>query len=134
MQMGTGPLRPSACWNFKGATPPTESSPLVAKPNGNPTHAGDGQADGIVVDGVRGIGSPVISGITPDNGISSADGITNTGAISVLGSAPSNDVITVYRNGAEVGQTIALLTDTWSFDETGTDLSDGRLTVHCDGH
>ncbi len=121
-QMGTG--RYALGLNFKGTTPPTESSPIVAAPNGNPTHAGDGQADGSSWIGY-GIGSPVIAGISPDNGISSMDGITNTGSISLFGSAPSSDVITIYRNGTEVGQTIALLSDTWSFDETGTDLSDG---------
>ena len=124
-QMGTG--RYALGLSFKGTTPSTAASPIVAELNGNPEHAGDGQADGSSWVGY-GIGSPVIAGISPDNGVSSEDGITNTGAISLYGSAPSNDVVTLYRNGTEVGQTIALLSDTWSFDETGTDLSDGAYT------
>ena len=67
-QMGTG--RYALGLNFKGTTPPTEASPIVAEPNGNPEHAGDGQADGSSWLGY-GIGSPVIAGITPDNGVSS---------------------------------------------------------------
>ncbi len=124
-QMGTG--RYALGLNFKGTTPPTEPSPIVVEAAGTPEHAGDGQADGSSWLGY-GIGSPVIAGISPDNGVSSNDGITNSGSITLFGSAPSNDVITIYRNGTEVGQTIALLTDTWSFDETRTDLSAGTYT------
>ena len=93
-QMGTG--RYALGLNFKGATPPTEASPIVAVPNGNPQHAGGGQADGSDGYGTYGVASPVITGITPDNGVSSQDGITNNPRISILGSAPAIDTITVY--------------------------------------
>ena len=121
-QMGTG--RYALGLSFKGTTPPTEASPIVAEPNGSPEHAGDGQADGSSWLGY-GIGSPVIAGITPDNGVSSSDGITNSPYISLFGSAPSNDVVTVYDNGTEIGQTIALVSDTWTYNNTATKLSDG---------
>jgi hypothetical protein len=42
-QMGTG--RYALGLNFNGTTPPTEASPIVAEPNGNPEHAGGGEAD-----------------------------------------------------------------------------------------
>jgi hypothetical protein len=42
-QMGTGDYALGV--NFTGGTPPTEASPVVAVPNGNPQHAGGGQAD-----------------------------------------------------------------------------------------
>jgi hypothetical protein len=121
-QMGTG--RYALGVSFKGTTPPTEASPVVAEANGNVEHAGGGQADGSSWLGY-GIGSPVIAGITPDNGVSSADGITNSPFISLFGSAPSNDVITVFENGTEIGKTIALLSDTWTYSNTATKLSDG---------
>jgi hypothetical protein len=124
-QMGTGNY--ALGLNFKGATPPIEASPIVAEPAGSPEHAGDGQADGSSWIGY-GIGSPVIAGISPDNGVSSSDGITNTGSISLFGSAPSNDVVTLYNNGTEIGQTVALLSDTWTFNNTATTLSDGTYT------
>ena len=110
--MGTG--RYALGLSFKGTTPPTEASPAVAEANGNPEHAGDGQADGSSWLGY-GIGSPVIAGITPDNGVSSSDGVTNSEYISLFGSAPSNDVITIYENGSAIGQTVALLGDTWTY-------------------
>ena len=40
--------------------------------------------------------------------------MTNSPNISIFGSAPSNDIITVYHNGKAIGQTIALLNDTWT--------------------
>jgi hypothetical protein len=116
--MGTG--RYALGLNFHGTTPPTETSLVVAKPNGNPAHTGSGQADG-----GYGIGGPVIAGITPDNGVSSSDGVTNSSTISLYGSAASNDIITIYENGREIGHTTALLTDTWMFTNTATALGDG---------
>ncbi len=121
-QMGTG--RYALGLNFKGTTPAVEASPSVAEPNGTPEHAGDGQADDSSSIGY-GIGSPVIIGITPDNGVSSSDGITNSPYIALFGSAPSNDIITVLENGTEIGQTIALLSDTWTYSNMATALSDG---------
>jgi hypothetical protein len=121
-QIGTG--RYDLGLNFKGVTPPTGAAPMVAEPNGTPEHAGDGQADDSSSIGY-GIGSPVITGITPDNGVSSSDGITNSPYIALFGSAPSNDVITVFENGTEIGKTIALLTDTWAYSNMATALGDG---------
>ena len=120
--MGTG--RYALGLNFKGTTPPTGASPVVAEADGTPEHAGDGQADDSSWVGY-GIGSPVIDGINPDNGVSSDDGVTNSPNISLFGSAPSNDVITIFENGAAIGQTIALASDTWSYSNTATALSDG---------
>jgi Matrixin/Bacterial Ig-like domain len=124
-QMGTGNY--ALGLNFKGAAPPMKASPIVAEPAGTPEHAGDGQADGSSWIGY-GVGSPVIAGISPDNGVSSEDGITNTGAISLNGSAPSNDIITLYNNGTEIGQTVALPNDTWTYNNTATTLSAGAYT------
>jgi hypothetical protein len=121
-EMGTGDY--ALGLNFKGSTPPTEASPIVAEPDGTPEHTGGGQADGSG-SYEYGIASPVISGITPDNGVSSSDGITNAKNISLFGAAPSNDVITIYCNGQAIGKTVALLGDTWTYNNTATTLSDG---------
>ena len=83
-----------------------------------------GRADGSSWLGY-GVGVPVIAGITPDNGVSSSDGITNSPYITLSGSAPSNDIITVYQNGNAIGQTLALLSDTWTFSNMATKLADG---------
>jgi hypothetical protein len=121
-QMGTG--RYALGLSFKGTTPPLEASPIVAEANGDPEHAGSGQADGSSWLGY-GIGTPVIAGISPDNGVSSSDGITNSPYISLSGSAPSNDIISVYENGNAIGHTIALPSDTWTYSNMATKLGDG---------
>jgi Matrixin/Bacterial Ig-like domain len=119
-QMGTG--RYALGMSFNGATPPTEASPVIAEPDGNPQKCSDGQADNSF--GYN-IGGPAIVGITPDNGISSSDGISNDGSFSLYGTAPGGDVVTIYRDGFAVGQTVALANNTWIFNETSTQLSSG---------
>ena len=121
-EMGTGNY--ALGLSFKGTTPPSKAAPNVAEPDGNPEQTGGGQADNSG-SFEYGIASPVISGITPDNGVSDQDGITNAPNISLFGAAPSNDIITIYCDGNEIGTTTALLTDTWSFNNTATTLSDG---------
>ena len=91
-QMGTGDY--ALGLNFNGATPPTEASPIVAVPNGTPVHAGGGQADNSR--DTYSSANPAIVGISPDNGVSSQDGITNNPRISISGTAPAFDTITVY--------------------------------------
>ena len=121
--MGTG--RYALGLSFNGShSAHSRRRPSWRSANGNPQHAGSGQADGSSWLGY-GIGTPVIAGITPDNGVSSSDGITNSPYVSLSGSAPSNDIITVYENGNEIGQTIALLSDTWAYSNMATKLSDG---------
>ncbi len=122
-QMGTG--RYALGLNFKGATPPTEASPLVALPNGNPEHASGGQADGSNGNGPYIAANPVITGISPDNGISSQDGVTNNPRITINGTAPAFDTVTVYLNGMAIGTTTALANNTWTFNNTANPLSDG---------
>ncbi len=120
-QMGTG--RYALGLSFNGTTPPTEASPIVAEPNGNVQHAGAGQADGS--SNTYGSANPVVTGISPDNGISSQDGVTNNPRISILGTAPALDTVTVYLNGQAIGQTTAQSDNTWTFNNTANPLSDG---------
>jgi hypothetical protein len=121
-QMGTGNY--ALGLSFRGTTPPTEASPIVAEPDGSPEHTGGGQADNSG-SFEYGIASPVISGITPDNGVSDQDGITNVANISLFGKAPSNDIITIYCDGNVIGTSQALIADTWTYNNTATTLSDG---------
>ena len=133
-QMGTG--RYALGLTFTGATPPAEASPIVAVPNGNPEHASGGQADGANGNGPYTSANPVITGISPDNGVSSQDGVTNNPRISILGTAPALDTVTVYLNGVAIGQTTALANNTWTFNKTADPLSDGDYeftTVATDG-
>ena len=122
--MGTGDY--ALGLNFKGAAPPLEPSPIVAVPNGNPLHSGGGQANNSGSIGF-GIGNPVILGITPDNGSSSLDGITNNPNISVYGSAPAGDTIVVYCNNVPIGSTKAQGGNTWTLNDSTT-LSSGTYS------
>ncbi len=122
-QMGTG--RYALGVNFNGKTPPTEASPIVTVPDGNPLHTCPGQADGTNGKGPYVAANPVITGISPDNGVSSQDGVTNNPQISIQGTAPALNTVTVYLNGQAIGQTIATAFNTWSYNNAADPLSDG---------
>ncbi len=122
LQMNTGNY--ALGLSFNGTTPPTEPSPIVAIPNGNPLTGGGGEAYNTnVIE--YGPANPVIHGITPDNGVSSQDGVTNNPRISVLGSAPSGDVVTVYCDGQKLGTTVAQSDGSWTYNNTADALSNG---------
>jgi hypothetical protein len=121
-QMGTG--RYALGLSFNGTTPPLEASPVVAVAAGSPEHAGSGQADGSSYLGY-GIGCPVIAGISPDNGVSASDGITNSQNISLNGSAPANDIVTIYDDGVAIGQTVSLFNNTWTYNNPSLQLAAG---------
>ena len=95
----------------------------MAEPDGTPEHAGDGQADDSVVRSATASASPVIDGISPDNGVSSHDGVTNSPYISTLRvgavlmtSSPST------ANGTAIGQTIAAGEQHVDFQQHGNPL------------
>jgi hypothetical protein len=126
-QMGTG--RYALGLSFNGTTPPGESSPIIAYPNGSPLHSGGGEADGSPSDNSY-VGSiPVISGISPDTGFSSSDGITNANQISILGSAPQGDTVTVYENGTAIGTAVPNQNGSWTLQVPGS-LADGTYSFN----
>ncbi len=123
LQMSTG--RYALGLSFNGQAPPTEPSPIVAVPDGYPTHVGGGQAYNTSTVEYN-PANPVVQGITPDNGVSSQDGVTNNPRVSVLGSAPPGDVVTVYVDGQELGTTVAQSDGSWSYNNTADALSSGN--------
>ena len=111
--------------SFNGTAPPTEASPIIAYANGTPLHSGGGAAQQGNANGGL-VGSPPnILGISPDNGTSNSDGITNVNQIKISGVAPDSETITVYNNGTAIGTTVADVNGNWTFDNTGTALADG---------
>jgi hypothetical protein len=92
--------------------------------NGSPLHSGAGQADNSWEE-TYSSANPVIAGISPDNGLSSQDGVTNNPRISINGTAPAGDTVTVYCNGQAIGQTTAGANNTWSFNNSASPLADG---------
>jgi autotransporter-associated beta strand protein len=70
--------------------------------------------------------APVITGIFPDTGSSSSDGITKAQNIFLLGTAEPGSTVTVTRTGLGViGTTTTDNLGNWTFDYTGTTLAPG---------
>jgi hypothetical protein len=136
--------------NFGANPTPTAPSSIVAIPNGNPISGGGGIADGAGADDDLLDAVPVVAGVSPDNGPSSNDGVTDVPNLYISGSAPAGETVTVYLNGQVLGTTVTGLaptpnltpnvsppaatgagTDatTWWFNNTGVTLQDGTYAV-----
>ncbi|MFN6050575.1 MAG: Ig-like domain-containing protein, partial [Planctomycetia bacterium] len=58
---------------------------------------------------------PIITGIGPDNGVSTTDKITSANVLTLTGTAEANSVITVYDNGNKIGTTTTDSNGVWTF-------------------
>lgn len=76
----------------------------------------------------RSLMAAVIDRITPDNGVSHSDGITNTGAVALIGRASPGENVRIFRGGAQVGSVRASNGGSWSFDATPLGLLAGTHT------
>jgi large repetitive protein len=65
------------------------------------------------------ITTPTIGGISPDNGSSSSDGITNVGSFMIIGTAEKNSLVTVFQGGLNIGSVVADDTGIWKFNFAG---------------
>ncbi len=75
------------------------------------------------------IATPTIVSISDDTGASASDGITADNTIVLSGLATAGHTISIVRSGPGgslvIGSTIAGGTGQWTFDHTGTTLTDG---------
>jgi hypothetical protein len=71
------------------------------------------------------IGTPQITGISPDTGANSTDGVTQAKNISLVGKAGANNTVQVLKGGTAVGSTVADGNGNWTFNYTGTTLTSG---------
>jgi predicted Zn-dependent protease len=137
--------------NFGSSPTPTAPSSIVAIPNGNPISGGGGIADGPAgfdsyLDSI-----PIVTGISPDNGLSSNDGVTDVPNLYFTGTAPEGETVSVYLNGQLIGTTVAGqaptpslaaggaptpapavgngAATTWWFNNTGMTLPDGTYSI-----
>ena len=92
--MGTG--RYALGLNFNGATPPTEASPIVAVPNGNPAARRRRPGRRLAWHGRTAAPTPSSPGSPPTTASAARTAITNNPRISIFGTAPAGDTITVY--------------------------------------
>jgi hypothetical protein len=80
----------------------------------------------------------VVTGISPDTGLSSNDGVTDARNLVITGQAPENTTVSVYNNGQFIGTAVtgqslnpaqAVGANTWVFDNTATSLPDGTYYI-----
>lgn len=71
---------------------------------------------------------PVISGVSPDTGTSSSDGVTSTGAVTVSGTAQEGSRVELFDGAAQVGTNIASSLGAWSI-APATALSQGAHSL-----
>ncbi|HYH66692.1 MAG TPA: Ig-like domain-containing protein [Urbifossiella sp.] len=62
--------------------------------------------------------APAITAISPDTGVSPTDRVTNTGGLTVTGTAEANSTVTVYDNGTLLGTTAASAAGVWALPVT----------------
>ncbi|MBE2213425.1 MAG: autotransporter-associated beta strand repeat-containing protein [Opitutaceae bacterium] len=73
------------------------------------------------------LGTPVITGIETDTGISTADGVTSDTTLVLQGTADAGATVQLAILGVgPIGSTTADAGGAWSFDYTGTVLDDGE--------
>src|SRR6185369_4428176 len=117
-QIGTATANASGIWSFVHTY--TEGShSLVAVVNGG--NGGTSSTLTLVVD-TTAPAAPTISGISPDNGSSGSDGITNSGTLTVSGSAEANATIVVKDGATVLGTVTANGSGAWTL---GTTLASG---------
>ncbi len=72
---------------------------------------------------------PVITGISPDTGASSTDGVTKANALIINGSAEANSQVLVYIDGKARAWVTADSTGKWTLDNRSQILADGNHTI-----
>jgi hypothetical protein len=116
--------------NFAGGAAPVAAPPNTQVLMGAVTQGGGGFAEG-KAEGDDFLDSvPVVTGITPDTGSSSVDGVTNVRTIAVHGTAPTGNTVRVYQVGTtdQLLGTVVAANDGWTLDLSTTPPG-GRL-VH----
>ncbi|MDB5388747.1 MAG: hypothetical protein JWM11_4393 [Planctomycetaceae bacterium] len=74
------------------------------------------------------IADPQVTGINSDTGVSSQDHITQTRNLVIQGQAEAGSLVTIFRDGVNVGTVSANNSGTWTFDYTKVTLTDGTYS------
>ncbi len=74
--------------------------------------------------------APVVTSINVDTGSSSSDGITNDPTLIINGTAEANSSVEVFVDDVSVATVSADGSGDWTYDYTGTSLSEGDHTIH----
>ncbi len=73
--------------------------------------------------------APVITGISDDTGTDNTDGITSDNTLIFNGTAEANSTVEVFIDGGSIGTTTADGTGNWTYDHSGSALSDAGYNI-----
>ncbi len=120
---------------FAGSAAPTAASPQTQVANGTPLSGGGGVADTTAAGDADVANVPTVTGVSPDNGASNCDGVTNANRLVVSGVGAPGYTVSLYISpnvplGTPVqrqfiGTATVGADGIWNFDYTGTALPDG---------
>ncbi|MEI7607441.1 MAG: SBBP repeat-containing protein [Rhodospirillaceae bacterium] len=74
--------------------------------------------------------APTITGISPDTGSSSTDGVTRAQNLTFSGTAEAGSTVELYIGSTHIGTTTSNGSGRWQLDYTGTTISEGQYNVH----
>ncbi|MBU2996462.1 Ig-like domain-containing protein [Cellulophaga baltica] len=73
--------------------------------------------------------APLVTSITNDTGSNTSDGITNDTTIIFSGTSEADSVVEVFIDGVSIGSTATDSAGDWTYDYTGTVLSEGDYII-----
>jgi len=123
--IGTAMADGSGAWSFddRGTSLPQGSYSFTAR-----DAAGNMSPPFSVVVDTTAPGTPVVTGIASETGLSPPDGITSDQTLVIYGTADGNSTVAVFKNGTSIGTTVADVDGAWHFDLRGTILPPGSYT------
>jgi hypothetical protein len=72
---------------------------------------------------------PVVSSISTDTGVSANDGVTNDTTLVISGTSEASASVEVFLDETSIGTVLANGSGVWSFDYTGTTLTEGTYAL-----
>ena len=124
--IGTASVNGSGNWTFNYSTPLGDGdyvlSAVTTDVAGNVSNPSEPFP--VTIDGTKPV-APVVVGVFEDTGFDPTDGITSSQNLILNGTAEADATITLFQDGALIGETVADSNGDWSFNYTGTTLEPG---------
>ncbi|MBS0643121.1 MAG: Hint domain-containing protein, partial [Proteobacteria bacterium] len=125
--VGTATANGSGAWSLTGINLINGNNTLTAKATDASGNTGAASGTFVATLDAGAPAAPSLTGISPDTGSSSTDGLTNSGIVSLSGTAEADSTVTVYNNGTIVGTTTVDAGGAWTL--AGIDLVNGGNTL-----
>ncbi|AVM75442.1 Ig-like domain-containing protein [Magnetospirillum gryphiswaldense] len=123
--LGTGTADGSGNWSITASTLSAGAHTLTAKATDAAGNQGVASTGLSVTIDTTAPAAPTALTISSDTGNSATDGITSDTTLTIGGSAEANASVEVFKDGVSIGTTTANGAGAWSFDYTGTTLTEG---------